>query len=151
IFPLTSNSRVAFLVTPTDTAAFKPVWERELAKMGARPLSQAERESYARGATELLALIASRPGNPFEVNLSAAQPALVLALSNPPTGLAASAALGDVPGREAQRGLADILLDPSKPAELRLNAAARVARSIQRFGPLVTAEQERRLAEALDE
>src|SRR5207249_3147391 len=84
-------------------------------------------------------------------NLSEAQTALVLALNNPPTGLAASAALGDVPGRDAQRGLADTLLDPSKPAPLRQSAGAQLARSIQRFGRLATADQEARLAKALDE
>jgi hypothetical protein len=150
-FPLSNYARVVFVVTPTDTNAFRPVWQRELARMGSRPLSQPERDVLAQAATELLAQVASRPGSPFEVNLAAAQPALVLALNNPPTGLAASAALGDVPGRDAQRGLADTLLDPSKPEVLRMSAAAQVARSIQRFGRLITADQERKLAQALDE
>ena len=51
-----------------------------------------------------------------------------------------------MPEPSAQRSLADVVLDPSRPVELRRTAAARLARSIQRFGPLVSADQETRLA-----
>ena len=43
-----------------------------------------------------------------------------------------------------------MVLDPSKPAPLRLSAAGQLARSLQRFGPLVAADQEARLVETLD-
>ena len=49
-----------------------------------------------------------------------------------------------MPEPSAQRGLADVVLDPSRPVELRRNAAAQLARSIKRFGPLVSADQEAR-------
>ena len=42
------------------------------------------------------------------------------------------------------------MLDPSKPAPLRQSAAAQLARSLQRFGPLIAADQEARLVAALD-
>src|SRR5260370_26506747 len=65
--------------------------------------------------------------------------------------MSASMALGDVPGVESQRDLDAAVLDASRPAPLRLNAAYQLSRSIQRFGPLVSADQEKRLAEALDQ
>ena len=43
-----------------------------------------------------------------------------------------------------------LLVDPSKPAPLRLGAAAQLARSVQRFGPLVAADQEPKLVAAFD-
>jgi hypothetical protein len=135
---------VKFLVTPTSPE----ILEQQL---GGRPsgLSDAERAAYAQEAAMLLSVIASRPGNPFEKDLVSVEPALTIALNGPNTGLAASTALGDVPDPDAQRGLADVVIDPSKPAALRLNAANQLARSIQRFGPLVTADQEAHLVTVL--
>jgi hypothetical protein len=52
---------------------------------------------------------------------------------------------------DAQRGLADVVLDPSEPAPLRRNTAAMLVRSIQRFGPLVAADQETRILAAFDQ
>ena len=46
--------------------------------------------------------------------------------------------------------LADVVLDPSKPAPLCLGAAAQLARSLDRFGPLIDADQEAKLVAALD-
>jgi HEAT repeat protein len=149
-YQLSNTSRIAFVVTPTNPDAFLPVWEREMLRIGSRPLSPNERETFSQIASTMLGQIASRPGNPFEVNISEAEPALTAALSNPATGLAASTALGDVPGLAAQRSLADALIDPSKPAAMRLSAANQLARSLQRFGRLVTRQQEQRLQEALD-
>ena len=98
----------------------------------------------------LLASLASRRGSPFESDLGAAEPALAIALNTAETSQSASVALGDVPVAAAQRGLADVVLDPSKPAPLRLSAAAQLARSLQRFGPLIAADQEAKLVAALD-
>ncbi|HMB04454.1 MAG TPA: HEAT repeat domain-containing protein [Isosphaeraceae bacterium] len=135
---------VKFLVTPTGPQ----ILEQQL---GGRPsgLSDAERAGAAHEAAMLLALIAARPGNPFEPDLVRAEPALAIALGGPTTGLPASSALGDVPDLGAQRGLADVVLDPSRPAPLRRNASDQLARSIQRFGPLVTSDQEAQLFAAL--
>ncbi len=135
---------VKFLVTPTNPE----ILEQQL---GGRPsgLTDAERTAQAQEAAFLLSLIASRPGNPFESDLVGVEPALTIALNSPNTGLAASTVLGDVADPDAQRGLADVVIDPSKPAALRLSAANQLARSIQRFGPLVTAEQEAHLVTVL--
>ena len=75
---------------------------------GGRParLSDAERAGYAREAAALLARIASQPKSPLAADLTAAEPALAVALSQPGTSLAASTALGDVP-------------EPDRPAEPR--------------------------------
>ena len=136
---------VKYLITPTSA----DLLERQL---GGRPaaMSEAERASYAREAAALLATLASRAGSPFEADLSAAEPALAFALNSAETSQSASVALGDVPVAAAQRGLADVVLDPSKPAPLRQSAAAQLARSLQRFGPLIAADQEAKLVAALD-
>jgi len=143
--------RVGLLVTPTNAQVLKTEFDQELGRMGVRPLSTVERESLARDAAALLARVASQPGSPFERDLSAARTELGTALHAPATGIDASKALGGVPGVDAQRGLADVLLDPSKADDLRLNAANMLVRSISRFGPLVSAIQEQKLAELLDQ
>jgi hypothetical protein len=111
-------------------------------------LSDAERTGYSREATELLARIAARPRNPFEPELSMAEPALRIALNS--ASDPAASALSEVAMVDAQRGLADLVLDPSKPAPLRQSTAAMLVRSIQRFGPLVVADQEVQLLAAYD-
>ena len=140
--------RVVFLVSPLDAALFKKQLDRALGRMGVRPLSAAERKDYAQGAAALLARIAARPGSPFEPDLSVAAPSLAAALHSPAIGTEAAAVLGDMPGREGQRGLADVVLDGAEEAPSRVAAAGQLSRSIRRFGPLVAADQERRLAEA---
>jgi HEAT repeat protein len=140
--------RVAFLVSPLDAALFKRQLDRELGRMGVRPLSAVEREGYARGAAASLTRVAAQPGSPFEPDLPGAEPPLTTALRSPTIGPAASAVLGEVPGREAQRGLADVVLDASQATPMRIATAGQLSRSLQRFGPLVTADQERRLAGA---
>jgi hypothetical protein len=141
--------RVGLLVTPVNADVLKKQLDPELTRMGSRPLSAEERDHYAERAAMLLVRVASHPGSPFEGDLAAAGPALVLALNTPAASQAAATALADVPGVDAQRGLADLLLDSTKPAPLRLIAANQLARSIQRFGRLVTATQEKQLLDTL--
>ena len=135
---------VKYLVQPTSP-------ERLEAMLGGRPsaLTDGERGAYAREAAALLARVASRAGGPFTPDLEGIEPALTIALNTPETSVAASAALSEVPSADAQRGLADVLLDPSRSTEARVAVAARLSRSIQRFGPLVSAEQEARLLREL--
>jgi hypothetical protein len=132
---------VKFLVQPVDSATLEKL-------LGGRPakLSDADRLGYAREAARLLARIASAPRSPLAADLSAIEPQLTFALYQPATSLAASTALGDVPSPNAQRSLADTALDPAQPIELRRSSAAQLTRSIRRFGPLVAADQELRLA-----
>ena len=132
---------VKYLVQPVNPAILEKL-------IGGRPskFSDADRTGYAQEAAALLARIAAQPKGPFTADLGVAEPALVAALSQPGTSLAASRALGDVPNPDAQRSLADVVLDPSRSAELRRTSAARLAHSIQRFGPLLSADLKTQLA-----
>ncbi|WP_435011458.1 HEAT repeat domain-containing protein [Tundrisphaera lichenicola] len=146
---LESFPGVKFLVTPTSPSALKAELDAAFAALGVRPLSPEERADYAKRASVLLAQIARSPGSPFEASLVAAEPALTLALNGPTAGPEAAAVLGDVPGLDAQRSLADVALDASKDLGLRRVAAEQLSRNIRRFGPRLAAEQERRLVEDL--
>jgi hypothetical protein len=114
-------------------------------------LGHAERVGYAREATELLAQIGKDRSNPMAANLSVAEPALSAALFEGQTGRAAATVLGDVPDPSAQRSLADLILDPSRPVALRKDSIGELIRSIRQFGPLVTAAQEARLISMIRE
>ena len=98
----------------------------------------------------MLASVSARPGNPYADDLAAVESELSRAMNSPATELPASAALADVPNVDAQRELADTLMDASRAMPLRLSAGDSLARSIQRFGPLVSAAQERALLAAFD-
>jgi len=133
-----------FLVQPGDASLLQQQLK------GLPPsLSAAERAGYAREAAALLARIATQRKGPFTADLPAAEPALAVALSDPETGSSAALALGEVPDPDAQRRLADVAFDPSQPAALRSQAATQLAQSIQRFGPLMSADQEARLSRTL--
>lgn len=134
---------VKFVVRPDSAALLKQQLKDQPAG-----LSEAERTAYAREATRLLAEIAARPGSPFEPELSLAEPALRIALNS--ASDPAAAALSEVAMVDAQRGLADLVLDPSKPTPLRQSTAAMLVRSIQRFSPLLVADQEVQLLAAYD-
>src|SRR5262249_28285720 len=134
----------------TDPAMTKKQIGRALEDMGIRQLSPEERSGFAQGAAALLAQVASRPNSPYVADIPAVEPLLAQALVGPVTPQSAAVALGDVPGVEAQRSLAASLLDMSRPPAVRHEAGRSLARSIQRFGRLVTADQEARLATALD-
>jgi hypothetical protein len=128
---------VRFVVQPPDGATLERL-------IGGRParLTDAQRGALADEAAGLLARVASQPNGPFAEDLSAAEPALAVALSQPGTSPGASAALGNVPDAEAQRSLADVALDSTRPMEQRRASAGQLAQSIRKFGPLVSADQE---------
>lgn len=153
--PLNLNEKLNYLKTsfPGVKLLVQPQTPELLEKqLGGRPaaLSAEERAGYAREAAILLARLATAPGSPFEPDLSGAESALTIALSIPGTSLAATAALGEIPGRAAQPGLADVVVDTGKPVQLRINAAAQLAKSLQRFGRLVAADQEIKLLATFD-
>jgi hypothetical protein len=144
---LADYPEVRGLVLPTEAGLFKGELDRGLARLSTRPLSAEERADYAKQAAALLVRIATRPGSPFESDLPIAVPALVSALNNPAVAPAAASALGDAPRIEAQRSLADAVLNPSNTPELRLSASEALARSLRRFGPLLAADHETRLVD----
>ncbi len=137
---------IRFLVPAGDPALL----ERQL---GGRPssLTAAERLGYAREAAGLLARIAADRRGPMAAGLRTLEPALAVALRSPETVRPAAAAMAELPDPSAQRSLLHVLMDPSRPADLRAEAARLLVASIRRFGPLLTRDQEARLAAALTE
>lgn len=134
-------------IVPTDDPA---LLERQLK---GRPslLTGAERTAYAREATALLARIATARGNPMAEDLRRVEPALTTALFVPDTTRPAASALAELPDPSAQRSLADVALDPSRPDAIRIEAARLVVASVRRFRPLLTREQEARLIAQIPE
>ena len=138
---------IRFLVQPTDAATL----QLQLKGLPA-PLADTERTGYARESATLLARIASeQKSGPLAADLTAAEPALAVALGDGSTAPAAAIALAEVPDPDAQRSLCALVLDPSQPPALRNQSASQVVHSIRRFGPLVTAEQEAQLVTSLQE
>jgi hypothetical protein len=107
--------------------------------------SETVRISYAREAATLLARIATENKGPLVTDLTAVEPTLALALSEAQTAPAAATTLREVPDPDAQRSLADVVLDPSRAPSIRKQSASELVHSIQRFGRLITASQEARL------
>jgi HEAT repeat protein len=137
---------IKFVVQPVD-----PSLLQQQLKSLIRPLTDAERKSYARESAVLLARIATERKGPLAADLTAAEPAMAVALAETETAPAIATALAEVPDADAQRSLFDVVIDPSRAPALRKQAAAHLVRSIQRFGPLVTADQEARLLPAIRE
>ena len=147
---LESFPGVRFLVTPTEATLFTRQVADGLANLYARPLTNDERANFAVKAAALLSQVATTPGSPFEGELLIAAPSLTIALNTPATAIHAATALGDFPRVEAQRDLADVVLNPSVATDVRLTAASQLVKSIKRFGPLVSNEQEHRLVSQLN-
>jgi HEAT repeat protein len=131
---------IRWLVPPSDAAMLEK-------QLNGRPsvLTEADRLSYARDGAALLARIAADHKGVLGTDLGSVEPALSLALNAPETAKSAAAALSELPDPDAQRSLFDLVLDPSRPPDLRAEAAALLVRSIKRFKPLLTAQQEGRL------
>ncbi|MFO0959204.1 MAG: HEAT repeat domain-containing protein [Isosphaeraceae bacterium] len=137
--------RIVPIALSSDPQVLKRQIDRELARLGSRPLTNDERAAYAQGATALLGRIAARAGSPFAPDLEQAGPALAQALNSPALAPTATFALADVPGVEgagAGRAGPRTLAGRRRPDRRRRPARP----GIGRFGPL-TGEQEGRLLE----
>jgi len=119
-------------------------------QIGGRPskLSDDERLGQAKSAAEALARIAARPRSLFAPDLAAAGETLSSAVGLHGVEGPIAETLGEVPSPGAQRALADAILDASRDEAFRREGARRLARSLQRFGPLLAADQEAKLAAA---
>jgi hypothetical protein len=137
---------IKFVVQPGDPEMLK----KQLTGLPA-PLGDQERAGYAREAVALLARITTDRLVSLTASLTAAEPALSVAVFRADTSAAAATVLGDVPDPDAQRSLAAVVLDPSQPLDLRKQTASRLVLSIKRFGPLISAYQESRLAATVRE
>ena len=76
---------------------------------------------------------------------------MALALGDSGTVTPSATALREVPDPDAQRSLMALVLDPSRALAIRKHCAVNVVRSIRRFGPLVTADQEAQLLTSVRE
>lgn len=113
--------------------------------------SEAMRVSYAREAATLLARIATERKGPLVNDMTLIEPKLAVALNEAQTAQAAAIVLREVSDPDAQRSLADVILDPSQSSLIRRQSASELVYSIQRFGRLITASQEARLATLIRE
>lgn len=147
----TTDPLTEYLIVPPDPGALGVQIRRIMDRLKApRGLEDGERQELARSAAELLAEVAGRPRGAFVQDLPKAEAALASTLRTARLGSSSSATLAVVPTVDAQRDLAELALDPSRPRSVRVEAATRLAASLKRFGPLLTDSQERRLAQALD-
>ncbi len=124
-----------FLVTPTER---RHPQEAALQESAAGPRASRNAPAMPARRPTLLARIAAERKGPLAAGLTAAEPALAVALGGAEPGPAVAKALGEVPDPDAQRSLADLVLDPSQDPALRSQTAAQLVRSIQQFGPLIT-------------
>jgi HEAT repeat protein len=136
---------IRFIVQPGDASLL----QKQLKSIPSA-FSTEERSASAQEATALLALIALSNMGPLIADLSAAEPALSVAVNRDTSAISAAAALGQIPSPNAQRSLAAVIVDPSRRGDLRQKAITELAASIQRFGPLVTADQEAQLSTISD-
>jgi HEAT repeat protein len=135
---------IKFLVQPVDAT----VLQRQLVGLPA-PLTALERANYARESAILLSRIATKGDSPLVADLIAAEPALAVSMGSAETAPDVAAVLGEVPDPDAQRSLFDAVLDPSSSPAIQKLSASLVVRSIGRFGPLITRDQEARLVASL--
>jgi hypothetical protein len=137
---------IKFLVQPTSP----DVLLQQLKALPGVP-SETVRISYAHEAATLLARIATERNGPLVASLTAVEPPLALALGEAQTAHGAATALREVSDPDAQRSLADVVLDPSRSSLMRRQSASDLIHSIQRFGRLITASQEARFKIAIRE
>jgi HEAT repeat protein len=111
-----------------------------------RPLSEAERDVFAKRAIDLLGQMATGELPGYDVR--PAEEAVIKALHSKDveTSLAAIEILGRLPGADAQRQLAEVVLDATRD-KLRGPAAFQLSRQIQRIGLALNQQQIRRLGE----
>ena len=137
---------VQIMVQPVDKALLK-------ARLGALApsLSTEERLAYSNEAIALLARISSTKGSPLVGDLPVAVSVLAAALNESESAATIATVLGRIPSPDAQRALADAVLDPSRAPTIRGGMAKALVESIGRFGALLSADQESRLASAARE
>ena len=137
---------IKFLVQPVNA----DLLFQQLKGLPALP-SETMRVGYAHEAATLLARIATERKGPFIADLPAVEPALALALNEAQTAPTLQLPCVRCLTLMLSAGLADVVLDPSKPSAIRKQSAFELVHSIQQFGRLITASQETRLATIIRE
>jgi hypothetical protein len=130
----------------TDAEDLKGTFTAAIAESMGKPLSEAERKNNAVLAIEWLTRIArgELPG----YDIRPAQSAILKTARDNELAARAIEAAGRLPGRDAQRALATVVLDSNRPMPLRSEAAVELTRHIQRFGLLLSRNQVAGLEEA---
>jgi hypothetical protein len=143
------NVTVVSEVILEDPKAIRELVQLRIADPGQPALSAAEMKDYAERSMVLLAKLARGEPPGFDVRL--AGPAILDALRTPsrlrPEGQRAAAeAASRLSGSEAQRVLADVVLDTKRPLAVRVGAAEQLIRHIQSYSPLLSRAQVKDLA-----
>jgi hypothetical protein len=141
---------VAVLSSPGDPIAVQSALVREWDRIGNRPIAPAERRAMALAAAGALAGLATSPDASSTADLARIVPQLQRTLHDPALAPAAASALAVVPTPEAQRSLADLAADSTRPVPSRVAAARALRASADRFGRLISKEQRPRLLRARD-
>jgi hypothetical protein len=139
--PLAARYRRVVALTPPPAAPelFKGLVEPLLQTPFRTPLTDAERTAQAKTAAEWLARIAQGEKPGYDVR--PIEPALIQALGNDDLAPAMAQALARQPGRQAQEALAGLVLNATRPAPVRTEAARYLRQSLHRFGTLLPQDQ----------
>jgi CheY-like chemotaxis protein len=123
----------------TNPGTLKALLDRSIKAQEGMPLTEGERKDYAAQATLWLARMAR--GEVPGYDARPAQSALLQGLLSNDLAPLAVEAVGYLPGAEAQRQLARVVLDNTRPVPLRTAAAHSLIHSLQHFGSHLTADQ----------
>ena len=123
----------------TNSSILKTVLDKQIKAQEGKPLTESERKDFAALAMLWLARIAR--GEVPGYDAQPVQNALLQGLVSNDLAPLAVEAVGSLPGADAQRQLARVVLDNGRPAGLRTAAAHSLTQSIQHFGLQLTPEQ----------
>jgi CheY-like chemotaxis protein len=141
--------QLALFVEPTSVKDLDLQLQPFLRSLQAPALTAAQRQSQAIAAGYWLAHIAEGQRTKL-FDLAPAEEALLAGIERPELAENAIVALSAIPSRRSQQRLAQGVLNPQWPAELRDAAAIQLAYHIQRHGLLLTNESVRDLHAAWD-
>src|SRR5262249_12701157 len=114
---------------PVTPEAVKDEMQLFIADPSTRPLSDAERKDHQRRAVEALRKMAIGELQGYDVRPAVG--ALRAALRSDDLAPAAIDAMAALPGKNPQQDLADLTLDPARPAPIRVKAANGLTRHVQ--------------------
>jgi CheY-like chemotaxis protein len=126
---LAERYRNCWVITNPTPAAVKDEVPRLVAQALGRPLSDGERQLHA--TTAMLWLRRLAVGEVPGYDVRPAEAAILKALQNDMLAALAIETAGRLPGRDAQRELARVVLDDKRPPELRAAAANELVRHLQ--------------------
>jgi hypothetical protein len=136
---LTENYRNVWVApAKTDMEGLKQMLQERIIQAMVKPLSEAERKANAATATLWLKRLAVGEVPGYDVR--PAEKAILNALHSPEIAPLAIEAAGKLPGANAQRELAKVVLDDTPAPPLRAAAALELAHHIQKNSLVLTQE-----------